>query len=174
MRRAFIGLIALTILSFVSLIAAGAVSAGRPATTEKVTICHARGLAGTTKFVTISPSVHAVYKRQGGHFFENGTPRAGHEQDYFGACITETTPTPTPSPSTDPTPEPTASESPIPSHEVPVVRPSVQPDVPDTAMVSDDPSLAEVLVAIGLLALLGAILLSIVLFELYRDATRGR
>ncbi len=54
---------------------------------DKVTICHAAGLAGTTKFVTLTISVNAVYGN-GGHFYENGTPQAGHEQDYFGPCIT--------------------------------------------------------------------------------------
>lgn len=51
--------------------------------TPKVTICHAAGRAGTTHYVTLSH--HAVYGL-GGHFYENGTPRAGHEQDYLGPC----------------------------------------------------------------------------------------
>jgi len=56
-------------------------------TNDKVTICHGAGQDGTTKFVTLTISVNAVYGN-GGHFYENGTPQAGHEQDYFGACIT--------------------------------------------------------------------------------------
>jgi hypothetical protein len=60
---------------------------------HKVTICHASGLAGTTKYETLRLDWHAVYG-QSGHFLENGTPRAGHEQDYLGACrpnVTTTT-----------------------------------------------------------------------------------
>ncbi len=55
---------------------------------EKVTICHAAGLAGTTKYVTLTISHNAVYG-PGGHFNENGTTQAGHEQDYLGACDEE-------------------------------------------------------------------------------------
>lgn len=60
---------------------------------HKVTICHASGLDGTTKYETLRLDWHAVYG-QSGHFLENGTPRAGHEQDYLGACrpvVTTTT-----------------------------------------------------------------------------------
>jgi LPXTG-motif cell wall-anchored protein len=55
---------------------------------KKVTICHAAGRAGTTHFETLTISENAVYKENGGHFYENGTPRAGHEQDYLGECVT--------------------------------------------------------------------------------------
>jgi len=51
----------------------------------KVTICHAAGLDGTTKYVTLTVGHQAVYG-PAGHFYENGTPRAGHEQDYLGPC----------------------------------------------------------------------------------------
>jgi hypothetical protein len=61
---------------------------------EKITICHASGLAGTTKFETLTIGHEAVYG-PGGHFNEDGTPQAGHEQDYFGACQTDTTTTDT-------------------------------------------------------------------------------
>jgi hypothetical protein len=63
-----------------------AVSAG-----EKITICHAAGLDGTTKFVTLTISENAVFG-EGGHFNENGTTQAGHEQDYMGACSPEDEP----------------------------------------------------------------------------------
>jgi hypothetical protein len=122
----------------------------------KVTICHASGLAGTTKFETLTISENAVYGRKGnaGHFEENGTPRAGHEQDYFGACKTDATPTPvpteTPAPTATPTPSATPSETPVvtPSEtpvETPVVTPSDQPsesprhEVPNTAMSDERP-----------------------------------
>ena len=54
---------------------------------EKVTICHAAGLAGTTHYNTLTISGNAVYG-PAGHFYENGTPQAGHEQDYLGPCGT--------------------------------------------------------------------------------------
>ena len=71
-------------------------------TTGKVTICHFAGLAGTDKYVTLTLAWQAVFG-QAGHFYENGTPRAGHEQDYLGACR-EPTNTPTPRPENTATP----------------------------------------------------------------------
>lgn len=62
---------------------------------EKVTICHAAGQEDTDKYVTLTISRNAVYKDQGGHFYENGTPRAGHEHDYLGPCKTDTVTSPT-------------------------------------------------------------------------------
>ena len=64
------------------------------AAAEKVTICHAAGLADTTQFVTLTIAEPAVFG-PAGHFEENGTPRAGHEQDYFGECPSESTTTTT-------------------------------------------------------------------------------
>jgi hypothetical protein len=55
------------------------------ATQEKVTLCHAAGLNDTTKFVTLTVGWPAAFG-PAGHFYENGTPRAGHEQDYLGPC----------------------------------------------------------------------------------------
>jgi LPXTG-motif cell wall-anchored protein len=60
---------------------------------EKVIICHAAGREGTTHYETLEISTNAVFKDQGGHFYENGTPAAGHEQDYLGPCQTDTTTT---------------------------------------------------------------------------------
>ena len=68
---------------------------------NKVTICHAAGQDGTLKYVTLTLGWNAVYG-QAGHFYENGTPRAGHENDYLGACIGDT-PTPTYTPTSTPT-----------------------------------------------------------------------
>jgi hypothetical protein len=65
------------------------VLADRP---ETVTICHAAGQAGTTQFVTLTIPVNAAFG-QAGHFNEDGTPRAGHEDDYLGECIVTTTTT---------------------------------------------------------------------------------
>jgi hypothetical protein len=106
----------------------------------KVTICHAAGLAGTTHYNTLNISENAVYGRHGnaGHFEENGTPRAGHEQDYFGACESDSTPTPTPSasPSSSPTSSPSASPTPLPSENIDVpatASPPSDPELPNTA-----------------------------------------
>jgi hypothetical protein len=46
----------------------------------KVTICHAAGLAGTTKYVEITISGNAGDTP---HLNDNGTPKAGHEQDFL-------------------------------------------------------------------------------------------
>jgi hypothetical protein len=46
---------------------------------DKITICHAAGRAGTTKYVEITVSRNASYA----HLDEHGTPRAGHEEDYY-------------------------------------------------------------------------------------------
>ena len=82
---------------------------------EKITICHAAGQDNTTQFVTLTLSRNAVYQDQGngGHFYENGTPKSGHEQDYFGDCRTPSSPTP--SPSASPLPSPSSSPSVSPS-----------------------------------------------------------
>lgn len=52
---------------------------------KMITICHAAGLEGTTHYITLNLPSQAVYGN-GGHFNENGTPRAGHEDDHLGAC----------------------------------------------------------------------------------------
>lgn len=89
-------------------IGATSVEAGK---NPKVTICHAAGRAGTTHYITLTIGWNAVYG-PAGHFYENGTPRAGHEQDYFGPCKSSTQPSPTPTeaPSTEPTPAPSESQ----------------------------------------------------------------
>jgi hypothetical protein len=92
MRRVT-GIIVLCLLALGGMAVAGV----RPALSqseEKVTICHAAGLAGTTHYVTLTISRNAVFG-PGGHFNENGTTQAGHEQDYMGACTTDTTTTDT-------------------------------------------------------------------------------
>lgn len=55
---------------------------------QQVTICHAAGQDGTTHFNTITVGYPAAYG-PAGHFYENGTPRAGHEDDYLGECRDE-------------------------------------------------------------------------------------
>ncbi len=85
---------------------------------KKVTICHASGHDDTEKFETLELSENAVYANgqgNGGHFNEDGTPAAGHENDYFGACGAESTPTATPVVTSTPeaTATPTASSTPL-------------------------------------------------------------
>jgi hypothetical protein len=69
---------------------------------ETFTICHAAGQEGTTQFVELTLPFPAVFG-EAGHFFENGTPRAGHEQDILGPCPTTSTST------TQGDPEPTTT-----------------------------------------------------------------
>lgn len=53
---------------------------------DKVTICHVAGRADNpANYVTLTLPWNAVYG-QAGHLNENGTPQAGHEQDYLGEC----------------------------------------------------------------------------------------
>lgn len=110
-------------LAFVALTALGGQSA---LANDKVTLCHAAGLDGTTHYVTLEVGYPAAFG-PAGHFYENGTPQAGHEQDYLGPCLTDD-PSPTPEPSADPTPEPTPSPSstpqPSPSTETPTSTPT--------------------------------------------------
>lgn len=57
-----------------------------PATNDKVTICHVAGLASDpANYITLTIA-HAAVFGPGGHFNEDGTPQAGHEQDTMGAC----------------------------------------------------------------------------------------
>ncbi len=108
---------------------------------DKITICHAAGRDDTTKFVTLTISEHAVYG-PGGHFNEDGTPQAGHEQDYLGACVTDPIESDTPSespvnsPSIDPTPSvrptPTIGTDPTPTPEVTPTPSNSTPTLPPT------------------------------------------
>lgn len=111
------------------------------ATQPKVTICHAAGLDGTTKYVTLTIAYPAVYGR-GGHFNENGTTRAGHEDDYLGACDDDDDEEPTPTPVVTPTPTPVVTPTPEPTDEcdqdddcvepTPVPTPTPEPTLPPT------------------------------------------
>ena len=105
----------------VFLLFVGNVSAGQ----DKVTICHASGLAGTTKFETLTLAYPAVYG-EAGHFYENGTPRAGHEEDYLGPCASDESPSPSATPTSEPSSTPTPSATPEPSV-VPSPEPSTTP-----------------------------------------------
>lgn len=101
-----IGVWFVAVLAITSAVTAGATPP------EHVVICHAAGLEGTTQYVTLDLPWVAVYG-VAGHFNENGTPRAGHEQDYIGACETQETTTTTTSPtSTSTVPESTTTTTP--------------------------------------------------------------
>lgn len=115
--------------------------------TEKIVICHAAGQAGTDNFATLELAPQAVYGN-GGHFEENGTPRAGHVGDYLGPCVVEAntgsgateapeemTETTNPAQTTTGQSEPDVSPS-----EVTTPTTSV---LPDTGEVIDDPELGE-------------------------------
>lgn len=90
MKRMRDAILALLVVASVPLLLAGVAQAEGQ---EKVTICHAAGLDGTTHYVTLTLAYPAVFG-QAGHFYENGTPRAGHEDDYLGACVEEPDPEP--------------------------------------------------------------------------------
>lgn len=111
---------------------------------DKITICHGAGQEGTTHFVTLTLSRNAVYQDQGegGHFFENGTPKAGHEQDYLGECNSPASSAePTPTPSSDPTPtpsaDPTATPTPTPTSEA---TPTPAPNTGGSSSTNSDSS----------------------------------
>jgi hypothetical protein len=53
---------------------------------EMVTICHVVGPAGAEQHITLEVAAAAVFG-PGGHFNDNGTPRAGHDSDYLGPCV---------------------------------------------------------------------------------------
>ena len=99
---------------------------------DKVQFCHAAGQSDTDQFVTLCDSVNAVINPgNAGHFDENGTPRAGHEQDYFGACRTPTV-------TDNPTVTPTVTE-------IPVITdtPTVTPTITQTPIITETPVLAD-------------------------------
>ena len=81
---------------------------------ETITICHAAGQDGTLMFVTLNLPYQAVYG-VGGHFNENGTPQAGHENDYLGPCQNQSEPTPTATATLEPTLTPTNTATPEPT-----------------------------------------------------------
>jgi len=54
-----------------------------PTPSEKITICHVAGRNDdAANYITLEISPQAL----NGHFYENGTPKAGHEEDYLGPC----------------------------------------------------------------------------------------
>ncbi len=118
----------------VSLAFAGTVIAKQ---SDKVYVCHAAGRAGTLKYVTLHvPATSTGYPK--GHFTENGTQEAGHEQDYLGKCVTsEPSPTPTPEPTNEPTATPVPTGTPTPT---PTNTPSAEPTATPTNSGPPNPS----------------------------------
>ena len=88
---------------------------------EKVTLCHAAGQEGTLQFTTLTIAYNAAFG-QAGHFNEDGTPTAGHENDYLGACNVQQEPTATPViPTVTPTTPVVGGEpTPVPTLGIPV------------------------------------------------------
>ena len=122
----------LAVLAATFFIGAGTVNA----TSDKVTICHAAGQEGTTHYVTLTIGYNAVYG-PAGHFYENGTPRAGHEQDYLGPCIAEATTTTVEDTTTTEAPTTTVeatttTEAATTTTEAPTTTQAVQDTVPAT------------------------------------------
>jgi outer membrane biosynthesis protein TonB len=102
---------------------------------DKVTICHATS-SEKNPFETLTISENAVYG-PGGHFNENGTTQAGHEEDYMGPCDPE--PTCNPEPTNEPTPEPTTNPTPEPTSE-PTSNPTQEPTPEPTLEPTPDPT----------------------------------
>lgn len=102
---------------------------------DKVTLCHAAGLDDTLTFTTLTISWNAAFG-VAGHFDENGTPNAGHEQDYLGPC-SQPEPTPTPTPDATPTPTPTPDATPTPT---PDATPTPTPNLNPTPTPSPNPT----------------------------------
>lgn len=87
---------------------------------HKVTICHATGSA-SNPYTRIVVDEHAI----GGHFYNNGTPKSGHEDDLL---LQGEVNCPNPSPSPSPTPTPVASPTPTPTpRPTPSPTPAVSP-----------------------------------------------
>lgn len=108
----------------------------------QVTICHATS-SETNPYNKLTISCNAVYGANGnaGHFDENGTPLAGHEEDVFadehGLCPGESVEvTPTPSPEPFPSESPTPEESPAPS---PTIIANLPSPTPSSSPTSEEP-----------------------------------
>ena len=89
---------------------------------DPVKICHATG-AGTYQSIIVN------HNAIDGHFYNNGTPKAGHEDDilYQNAITHCPSPTPSPRPSPSPEPSPEVSPSPEPSPEATTEAKTEQP-----------------------------------------------
>ncbi len=109
----------------------------------KITICHATS-SEDNPYTVLTIACEALYGQNGngGHLNEDGSPKAGHEDDLMadenGLCAqTEPSPSPTIEPSVSPTPTPTVEPSPTPSV-APTPTPSVEPSPTPTDEPEDD------------------------------------
>ncbi|TAL11332.1 MAG: hypothetical protein EPO00_03495 [Chloroflexota bacterium] len=82
----------LSVASMLALAMLAPAAAPTLAAADKVLVCHAAGQVGTLQFVTLSVPANSGGFPQG-HFTEGGTTEAGHEFDYLGACVGDTTTT---------------------------------------------------------------------------------
>jgi len=131
-RWAMVGMVVLALL-----IVAAAPRMGETARLNKVAkyfVCHAAGQEGTMHFEYLELPYQATFG-QAGHFNEDGTPRAGHEDDFLtvegdGDCDGENAPTATPDPSATDTNtlEPTATDT-----QEPTATDTPEPTASDTA-----------------------------------------
>jgi hypothetical protein len=76
------------------------------------------GQNGSSQYLVLTLSTNAVFNDNGGHFYESGTPQAGHENDFviesesdLARCAAPT-PTPTFTPTNTPTDTPTSTNTP--------------------------------------------------------------
>lgn len=98
----------------------------------RITLCHATS-SSTNPYTRITIACQALYGNgNAGHLDENGTTKAGHEDDVLadenGLCPGQQA-SPSPSPSSTPTPSPSPTSSPSPSPEgSPTPEPTAEPE----------------------------------------------
>lgn len=98
-----------------------------------VTFCHATS-SESNPFITLTTAIAAAVG-EAGHFYENGTTQAGHEDDYVGACVevppvcTEDCEPPVCEQDCEPPVEPTCETDPSLCPVEPPVEPPVVPPV---------------------------------------------
>lgn len=127
MTKVLGGLVAVALLLVLVLPALAAKS-------DKVYVCHATS-SESNPFVTLHvPATETGYPQ--GHFTENGTQEAGHEQDYLGQCEGDE-PSQTPESSSSPSTSPSASTTPSSS---PSEEPSSSPSQTPTPSLTPEPS----------------------------------
>lgn len=101
---------------------------------DKVTICHA---TGNGSYVTLTIPRQAAFG-QAGHFYENGTTRAGHEDDYLGPCRTPDTTTTTTTTTTSTTTSTTIPDDSTTSSSTTIPDDSTPDRVTTTTIIIDD------------------------------------
>jgi hypothetical protein len=166
------GLMAMTVVLLVALAFVLPAFAAPAAAVEKVAVkyfvCHADGQSGTTKFSYLELPYEATFG-QAGHFNEDGTPAAGHEDDFLtvegdngkngdavecDGVVTPPTNTPTATFTSTPTNTPDPDVTPTATSEVP--QPTSTPGAPeDTPKGGAADALAPGVVALAGTALAG-------------------